>query len=260
MKLHPLESAREKIHRANENILHLNADIARFLTDTEPTVKLRDDEQLGQKLVGVEGRIIPPLRYAVVAGEIVHHLRSALDHVAFQLVVSNKGTPSTKTEFPVFVDSDEYVSKHAAKVQGMSDRAKALIESLQPFKQGHTAALDHPLWIVHQLDVADKHRLLVVIARRTTLQHVISSGPWPAPSTYTSGVTIDSVSPDSSTQANAVVARLTVAPNVKVNPSVACELVFDRIGRSQFEPVIPTLQNLSDTVRSTAELFAPFFP
>ena len=35
----------------------------------------------------------PPVRWGVMAGEIVHHLRSALDHLAWQLVLDGGGTP-----------------------------------------------------------------------------------------------------------------------------------------------------------------------
>jgi len=164
MKLRPLESAREKIARAHESINNLDAEIAQFLKDTEPTVLIGDDQKTGEKTIGVEGRIVPPLRFAVIAGEIIHHLRSSLDHLLYDLIIANANLPTTKTEFPIFVTHNDYVARQAPKVQGVAPAAKALIESLQPFQKGHPAALNHPLWIVHQLDITDKHRLLVVVA------------------------------------------------------------------------------------------------
>jgi len=42
-----------------------------------------------------------PFDALAAAGDIVHNLRSALDHLAFQLVLAGGHTPTTETAFPV---------------------------------------------------------------------------------------------------------------------------------------------------------------
>jgi hypothetical protein len=48
----------------------------------------------------------PPLEMAVLRGDLVHNLRSALDHLANTLVVANGGVPKEGqggTQFPISV-------------------------------------------------------------------------------------------------------------------------------------------------------------
>lgn len=42
----------------------------------------------------------PPLKWGVLIGDVVHNLRSALDHLAWQLVLRNGGESSWRTQFP----------------------------------------------------------------------------------------------------------------------------------------------------------------
>src|SRR5438445_13331496 len=97
---HPLEGIREKLKRADQNIRNLESEIspfiARFPTFEYPVMTpgtdpiFTDEQREAWKKFGLEFRerereeIIPP-RFAVLAGEIIHHLRSCFDHLAWQL-------------------------------------------------------------------------------------------------------------------------------------------------------------------------------
>lgn len=111
-----------------------------------------------------------PEELSLIIGDVVHNLRSTLDHIAYQLVLANGQEPSRNTEFPIGDPAKEYTtSTHGAKVKGMATEAKELIRSLQPRNTG-----DMTLWRLHCLDIADKHRLLI------TTQHSLdtwSAGP-----------------------------------------------------------------------------------
>ena len=65
--------------------------------------------------------------------------------------------------------------------------------------------------------------------------------------------------PDSSTEANAEIARFMAPPHLNVNPYVGCEVVFAKIGTNEHEPVVPTLQYLSHVIANVVDLFDPFF-
>ena len=41
------------------------------------------------------------VEWSLILGDLLHNLRSALDHLAWQLVVDGGGTPSQDTNFPV---------------------------------------------------------------------------------------------------------------------------------------------------------------
>jgi hypothetical protein len=96
------------------------------------------------------------------AGDIVHNLRSALDHLAHQLVlVGSPGKePTRRIEFPIAKDFATYEKDKRAKVEGMRQDAIAAIDALKPYKGGND-----DLWRIHELDNIDKHRGLFTIGR-----------------------------------------------------------------------------------------------
>src|SRR4051794_30807570 len=44
---------------------------------------------------------LPAVRMQTLVGELLHDLRTSLDHLAWQLVLENGGTPTEDTTFPV---------------------------------------------------------------------------------------------------------------------------------------------------------------
>lgn len=96
-----------------------------------------------------------PLRLSVLLGELLHNLRSGLDHVAWQLVLANGGTPNKKTSFPVLVKR-----KNAPLqiVGGISTQAAALAGDLQPYNNASGAPEEDPLHVLSTLNNIDKHR------------------------------------------------------------------------------------------------------
>ena len=81
--MHPLDGCRAKLDRAEESIQNLSSELELLLTRSEPSFKVVGQHQRG----GLEYAFMAygspelPLRFAVLAGEIVHHLRSSLDQV-----------------------------------------------------------------------------------------------------------------------------------------------------------------------------------
>jgi hypothetical protein len=99
---HPLDSARHRLERADENIRNLTAEIAEFLAPF-PRVRLdgvnpviSDENRRKFEVIrkqALSGTAWP--RFSVLAGEIVHHLRCAFDHVIWQL-----STPAAQNVIP----------------------------------------------------------------------------------------------------------------------------------------------------------------
>jgi len=106
---------------------------------------------------------VPTLSFDVLsmAGDVVHNLRSALDHLAYQLVLvgSPNATPTRRIEFPIAETETKYKTEKAGKVQGMRADAIEAIDRLKPYKGGNDA-----LWRIHELDNIDKHRTLFTVA------------------------------------------------------------------------------------------------
>jgi hypothetical protein len=75
-----LDGCWAKIERANENIKNLEAEIT-ALTHPSRYIVIRHFDRQTKEMVFWALPQIVPLRLSVLAGEIVHHLRSSLDDV-----------------------------------------------------------------------------------------------------------------------------------------------------------------------------------
>jgi hypothetical protein len=103
---------------------------------------------------------IIPVNILTAAGDVIHNLRSALDHLAYQLVaVGSPGSvPSRRAEFPIAKDFTTYKAETPRKVEGMTPEAVEAINRLKPYKGGNEA-----LWRIHELNNIDKHRMLFAV-------------------------------------------------------------------------------------------------
>lgn len=104
-----------------------------------------------------------PDAYAVIFGEILHDIRSALDYTARLLVLSEGKKPiddePKKTAFPVF---DRRRSEAPNIVPGLSDDLRAVLDAVQPYNDPDPR--QNLLWRLQYLNNVDKHRLLNVTA------------------------------------------------------------------------------------------------
>lgn len=99
--------------------------------------------------------------WGIIIGEIVHDVRSALDHFVYQLVIHSTDRPpaeDNRTQFPIFLDAAKFKKHGLNMLIGVSKKARDLIEALQPFSTGEHEK--SPLWHLNQLSNIDKHRTL----------------------------------------------------------------------------------------------------
>lgn len=119
------------------------------------------------------GLKLGPLRYpdpslVLVVGDFLHNVRSAFDHLAYQLVqfpTENGGskTAEDKIAFPI-TDSPEAFERSKWKIRGAAPDVEAIVERYQPY---HT--WERPfLWYLHELNNWDKHRLLHLVENTLT--------------------------------------------------------------------------------------------
>lgn len=168
-----------KLLRAHEHLSELRAHHERFIVERNPYRMLREnDDKAGYYLWRAKIEEAPPLeKWASLAGECVHALRSALDHTAYELVRINRPT-SDYTEFPII--KDRYVTTAAGavsldksgkprlrwskeaprKLPGVGRRPLAQIKWLQPYRRGERF---DALWLIREMDVIDKHRRLNLV-------------------------------------------------------------------------------------------------
>ena len=117
----------------------------------------------------------PQVQLSILAGEIIHLIRSSLNHIIYQLSLERASSSRDleTTEFPIFKESPQFNAKITRgknigrptfggglyKIRFVQPLAQAAIKTLQPYIAGQQA-LSHPLWILHELSNINKHRRL----------------------------------------------------------------------------------------------------
>lgn len=165
------ESARAKIGRARSHLDFLKSDFSRFANGH--TILKQLDPETGDTSVIYDPTPLPP-SWPLVIGEFFYNLRSALDHVVYDL----QG-PIEKSEFPIFLEREKFFLPgkrgEYSKVSGMykirgiqHTGVKGFIERVQPYNgPEHGVAPEfHALWGLHSLNNIDKHRTLHLCRRR----------------------------------------------------------------------------------------------
>lgn len=252
---HPLDGIWEKIRRADEHIRSLNAEITSLLNSNAYSIVGESKADTQEHVLRVVGPN-PPLKLSVIAGEIIHQCRSALDHLIGQLVLANKGTPDYRHEFPICETPNKFKEAcERKKLRGISVTAEATVHALQPYHNPKGFQW-HPLWVLHTMDITDKHRLLMVVAASASLGNFLeidggqpsvsivglSEPKWPARPTK-EGTEIFSI-------------KLTEhAPNMKVSVKPTIEIVFEKYGPLPDQPVIHCINELRNAAVGTIQRF-----
>ncbi len=100
------------------------------------------------------------LRMALVAGDALHNLRSALDHLAWELAERYGSGGDDQTAFPILAkEPNKGWSAYAARRLGGATHSGvlSLLERYQPYRRDPRAPTDELLWILHRLNIVDKH-------------------------------------------------------------------------------------------------------
>jgi len=154
---------RLKIERAKKHISDLEEVIIPFFDGSPYGVGAELDTQISHYLIHLESVKPLPAIIPLLVGDAVHNLRSALDHLAWQLVEAAGGVPNKDTYFPICNDpikgSQQYASALGkGEISKMYSGAEKLLASIQPYQSG-----DDTLFCLHTLDIHDKHRIVLAV-------------------------------------------------------------------------------------------------
>ena len=171
--VHRLAGIEAKINRANDHAREIHLAIQEFGNSDfyEMATELDYKGRVVGRTVNVQK---PGPDLAVLIGDCIHCLRSALDHLAYQLALDNTAPEplpekwAKDSAFPIFKSDPRFrggkkLGRGAAyKMEGMSHSAKASIRRLQPYHRRKHPVL-HALWQLEELSNIDKHRLLPTV-------------------------------------------------------------------------------------------------
>lgn len=139
---HPFHGIACKLKRVDENIINLNDEIDRFFKECKYPIIPHPNNEQWQNAVNYHRELRIPLRFSVLAGEVIHHLRACLDHVVWhfstkQLHGAASRVPSGETAFPHRYDHFDLLVHPATDNPGDSGKitswARQCWESLRPF-------------------------------------------------------------------------------------------------------------------------------
>jgi hypothetical protein len=145
-------------------------------------------------------------------------------------------------EFPIIRESGKYPAVAGGKIKGVSSTAAKRIEGLQPYNAIGNIE-DHPLLIIHNLDIIDKHRLLILVGGELKI--------WSGDFMKWQPGELDKV----------ITHRLTRTPSAHPDADyqVSFDIAFDVFGSRRGEAVIPSLQQLTDFVSGVIDSFSAEF-
>jgi len=258
----PFHSAHLKIERAEKHIGDLLMEIGAFL-HRDPYKAIR--EHKGQPGAGwLEWRVAvseqPPVEIGLFAGDAIHCLRSALDHIVWELVERNRTTltkqEARKLGFPIYDSPQRFESEYPRKVKGASQAAVDLICAAKPYKGGN-----EPLWWLHELDVIDKHRVLLTVGSAASIEgiHValdhpafkpytvgpFNSGAWKPIYPLIDGAKLCAMGP----------AMTPDGAKMYMNAEFAFDVAFGEPGLVEGEPILPTLHQLVQVTKGLVRTF-----
>jgi len=166
-----LKSAKVKLVRAAKQLGAIRRSIAAYAR-TKPHKITKKGK--GKKKLNIPKS--PPVEISLLAGEMIYQMRSALDHLAFDLIKKNPNVSAIDPEweehcqFPIRVRLPKNCKPPLSKekflgdLPGIADGPFAFIESVQPYYR--VGAVNNSLRFLGYLSNIDKHRYLNLIRAR----------------------------------------------------------------------------------------------
>jgi hypothetical protein len=150
-----------KYEWADKHVKNFESAVLEFRRDNPHVVGRKRDLESGRVVDYVENVPVIDSELSMKFGDAIHNLRSTLDHLARALAEAT-GTPFDvkKTSFPVSNEAKDYKSRARACIVGLSQPCLETLDRIQPYKGGYS----HIIWQLNELDVIDKHRMLVAVA------------------------------------------------------------------------------------------------
>lgn len=251
-----------KLYRAEDHLRDFDALWKRGV-DSGRYLSSREDEK-GEVVYEVSFPEAEALAFGVRIGDVVHNLRSALDHLIWQLVLANGETPGAWNQFPLVRSKGSFPPKGRGGhsfIEGIGAEASRYIERAQRYI-GNESDWDYPLWTIVNLSNADKHRVVTPVGQAfrkptVTWQEAIGGTQM--------GITITSRHPGDSTRAargpledGAEIFRRTPAQIEKdMKYSITQELAFQEGSGLKGRYVSIVLSKASSEVRNLLDGAAP---
>ena len=160
-----------KVQRAQRHIKEFDEAAERFFGRHPRQVTFQPHRKGDRYGFGVYERHAFPARHlALIVGDVIHNLRTALDYLIAECARSN-GKTFNDTAFPIVKRKADLEERLKSGVRKGGPVAVQLVRGSKPYERGNRA-----LYAIHKLDLADKHQLILPVA--CAVQVTVTAGGW----------------------------------------------------------------------------------
>lgn len=151
---HPLGGCRLRLSRAKFHMTELDEHFRSYCRSAEMTYHSEVADTPWQ--LQVEG----DPTHAVIVGETIQNIRTALDYLIYALVLHTQGRkPRKRTQFPISTTAGD-LFRTRYQISELPGELRRRIRKLQPYQA--KGQRSDTLSLIRDLSNADKHRLLIV--------------------------------------------------------------------------------------------------
>jgi hypothetical protein len=119
----------------------------------------------GWFVIRLVARELPPPELSLTFADMISNLRATLDHIIWALAEESGNATHDMLAFPCVLDRKDWPSSLRSRLLNVPRQWIPLIEQAQPFTAPEPRR--HPMYVLHRLDIATKHRLLIPIEPST---------------------------------------------------------------------------------------------
>ena len=176
---HPLDGVREKITRAEAHLATVTAEIKSHKNKCTVIARKQADRDAVFDLYASFPD--PSSTLSCFISDCLNNVRTALDYIVHELATKH-GEAVIHNMFPISNTSDGFKRQveERDRLHHVPGKARAIIESLQPYNGVRVNRFWHPLYVLNRLTNTDKTHLLpltVACAPRPTFVLNDSHGP-----------------------------------------------------------------------------------
>ena len=170
----------EKLAWSAQHLHTLDLEIQDFMKRYPFRARCNHRDGTREFQVVVEEMPLLPPHWPLMAGDAIHNMRSALDHLIWNLIDKSIEKPnpqqSLKVAYPVCLTHGKYWGSgdqfpkngmRAQQAQWIGSDALAIVDGTQPYHMGNLAH-EHPLAVIAAYSNEDKHRNLVACGALAT--------------------------------------------------------------------------------------------
>lgn len=157
--------ARVKLKRARRHILEVQTASRELPRKSPYQFVVGANQRTGNlQLIFISHNPLP-LEFSAAVGDAVHALHTIFDYAAVGLTAApiGKGNPHY-AGFPTGEDQTKFLKASQDKMAGAPVEALQIIEALEPYGDD-----PHSLRALHQLDILDKHKMIVPAVSAMTI-------------------------------------------------------------------------------------------